>query len=178
MKKYIIALFAIILFISMLVAFSVPDRIKCAIYGIAGYDLDDYELTKKDIETQEILIEFSKYTKQPILVYEHNRNVSLILENIAYNGDSYTFCFVSYGSSEFESGEIIYFEENCEDKNIINDCGEFIFQYMGNSSLENNRIEFYFDLYPKNGMYNVEDFSEMTIKIPIEHVVLYRYERL
>ena len=178
MKKYIITLLVILLSISILILFSVPDRIQYSLYGMAGYDLDDYKVIKENIEKSEILIDFSTYIKQPIVVYEYDKNVSLILENITYNGNSYTFCFVSYGSSDFFGGDIICFEEDCMDKNITSNYGEFVFQYLGNTSLEQDRMAFYFDLYPKNEVFNTDDFATMNIKIPIEQIVLVSYERV
>ena len=178
MKKYVITLVLILFCCIIIVLFSVPDRIQYALYGMSEYDLDDYNELRNDLPRCELVIDFSTYGKEPIMVYEYTEEVYLLLDSITYNGNSYTFCFVSHGSSSFSRGDIICFKENCQDICIENNNDEFIFQYTGNSSLEYDTIEYYFDLYPQNEMFNIENFTTMRIEIPIDQIVLLSYERL
>lgn len=178
MKKYILVLVAVLSCCAVLVIFSVPDRIEYAFNGMGAYAHDDYNKLVADLPNGSLDIDFSTYKKSPITVYKYNEDVYLNLESIVYNGNSYTFKFVSYGKSSFSKGDIICFEENNEDVYVKNDVGEFVFQISGVGSLKNDTVEYSFSLYPKDENGGMKEFTTMSICIPIDKLVLVSYERI
>lgn len=177
MKKYITALVLILICCSMMIVFSVPDRVQYAFNGMAGYNLEKYQRNITKLENCTLDIDFSTYQKKPFTVYRYNNDVHMDLDSIVFNGDSYTFKFISYGSSSFSSGHIICFEENSKDIYIHNSFGEFVFQLKGVDALENDAINYYFDLYPNSENCNIDDFASMNISILIDTMTLVGYER-
>ena len=177
MKKYVIALVLLLICCSMIIVFSVPDRVRYAFYGMAGYNLERYERHITELQKCTLDIDFSTYQKKPFTVCKYSDDVYIDLDSITFNGDSYTFKFTSNGDSSFASGNIICFEENNEDLYINSNFGEFVFQYKGNDALENDAINYYFDLYPNYENCNINDFTTMSISIPIDTMILVSYER-
>lgn len=84
---------------------------------------------------------------------------------------------ISYGDSCFDEGEIICFEDNCEDMTVSNKVGDFIFQFNGNSALENDRISYTFDFYPKNNNIGTVDLTTMKITLPTGLIVTHQVQK-
>ena len=78
MKKYVITLVLILFCCIIIVLFSVPDRIQYALYGMSEYDLDDYNELRNDLPRCELVIDFSTYGTEPIMVYEYTEEVYLL----------------------------------------------------------------------------------------------------
>ncbi len=175
MKKYIISVIIVLLLCGVVIVFSVPDRIKCLLYGISGYDLDDYSVSESSLPKKEVQIDFSTYNKKEIEIYKCD-NVTLTLDEITYNGESYRFTYVSHGTSNFKNGEIILYNENVEDRYISNNVGKFVYQYCGNSSLNDDTIEYYFELFAEDEI-NTDDFVTMGINITVDGMKLVTYVR-
>lgn len=177
MKKYIIALILLLICCSVIIAFSVPDRVQYAFSGMAGYNIDKYDTHKTELQKRQIDIDFSTYQKKPFTVCSYNKEVYMDLDSIVFNGDSYTFKFISYGDSSFSLGNIICFEENNEDLYITNSLGEFVFQLKGADAIENDTIVYYFDLYPNFENCNINDLTTMNISILVDNMAVVTYER-
>lgn len=177
MKKYAFALILLLICCGIIIVFSVPDRVQYAFNGMAGYNLNRYETHTTKLQKCTLDIDFSTYQKEPFTVCKYSDDVYINLDSIVFNGGSYTFKFISYGNSSFSLGNIIRFEDNNEDLYIDNSFGEFVFQFKGADALENDTINYYFDLYPNFENCNINDFAAMSVSIPIDTMTLVSYER-
>ena len=176
MKKFLITCALLLLCGGTILLFSVPERVRCAFEGIAGYDLNKYETHTEKLPARTLDIDFSSLPNEPLTVYRHDGDVRVELDSVVFNGDGYTFSFTSYGRSSFSSGWIVCFE-NSTDRFFETDTGEFLYSLTGEGPLENDRITYTFALYPNSETCTVEQFANLHISIPLDTLTLVCYER-
>ncbi len=177
MKKYGISFILIIVILAGVVLFSVPDRIKYAFNGMAGYDSEDYEKRISKLPETELTIDFSTYNDEQIIIYQLKDGVYLALEDVEFCGEYYVLNFVSYGKSSFKKGDIICFNDNINTVYTNVNGEEYGFSIKVEDPLIDDKRNYSFYLGPQKADFNMEEFLKLKITIPIDKFELLSYER-
>lgn len=177
MKKYLIAFGCVLFCCVLLIVFAVPDRIQYAIYGMAGYNVNRYNIVKTPLPAVTVDLDMSTYDKQPVTAYCED-GLEVVIESLTYEGNAYTVKIISKGTSSFESGRIIEIDANVIDQYIETDAGKLVFALLGEDPLVDEKAEYTYVIYPFEDSFDLEKLSTIRFKLKLDHMSLVTYERI
>lgn len=169
MKKYLIAVFAFIATLLLVVKTECVDRITIAFNGIEAYEKDDYISSLSSIYIPSVSIDMNTYTGETIVLYDDDC-VKITIVDIVYLGDEYRIVFLCEGYGEFKEGAIPRLSDlsiNCTNHENVR------FEMLGEDALVESSKNYTYGMTAGQN----QDISSIVLQLTFDNVYIEQFER-